>query len=69
MSTREHLLCEIAFIIDVHDSTWAKRMKRLFVEAYHAVGKRKEKCLSDEADKALQKRYRTHPHPRARSLK
>ena len=52
MSAREHLLCEIAFIIDVYNSTWAKRMKRLLVEACHAVGKRKEKCLSDEAYRA-----------------
>ena len=54
-----HLLRELAFIIDAHDYTWAKRMKRLLLNACHAVAKRKAKRLSDDAYKALQKRYRT----------
>ena len=54
-----HLLRELAFIIDAHDYAWAKRMKRLLTDTCHAVAKRKAKRLSDDAYKAVQKRYRT----------
>ena len=54
-----HLLRELAFIIDAHDYTWAKRMKRLLTDTCHAVSKRKAKRLSAKAYKALQQRYRT----------
>ena len=54
-----HLLRELTFIVDAHDFTWAKRMKHLLVDTCHAVAKRKAKRLSDDAYKAVQKRYRT----------
>ena len=54
-----HLLRELTFIVDAHDFTWAKRMKHLLVDTCHAVAKRKDKRLSDDAYKAVQKRYRT----------
>ena len=54
-----HLLRELAFIIDAHDYTWTKRMKRLLTDTCHAVSKRKAKRLSAKAYQALQQRYRT----------
>ena len=54
-----HLLRELTFIVDAHEYTWAKRMKRLLTDACHTVAKRKAKRLSDKAYKALQKHYRT----------
>ena len=53
-----HLLRELTFIVDAHDFTWAKRMKRLLLDACHAAAKRKDKRLSDDAYKTLRKRYR-----------
>ena len=54
-----HLLRELTFIVDAHDYAWAKRMKRLLLDACHEVAKRDEKRLSESEYKAVQKRYRT----------
>ena len=54
-----HLLRELTFIVDAHDYAWAKRMKRLLLDACHEVAKRDEKTLSESEYKAVQKRYRT----------
>ena len=54
-----HLLRELTFIVEAHDYAWAKRMKRLLLDACHEVAKRDEKRLSESEYKAVQKRYRT----------
>ena len=54
-----HLLRELTFIVDAHDYTWAKRMKRLLVHTCHEVAQRDDKTLTDDEYKALLKRYRT----------
>ena len=53
------LLRELTFIVEAHDYAWAKRMKRLLLDACHEVAKRDEKRLSESEYKAVQKRYRT----------
>ena len=45
--------------VEAHDYAWAKRMKRLLLDACHEVAKRDEKRLSESEYKAVQKRYRT----------
>ena len=54
-----HLLRELTFIVEAHNYAWAKRMKRLLLDACHEVAKRDEKRLSESEYKAVQKRYRT----------
>ena len=54
-----HLLRELTFIVDAHGYAWAKRMKRLLLDACHEVAKCDEKILSESEYKAVQKRYRT----------
>ena len=54
-----HLLRELTFIVDAHDYAWAKRMRRLLLDACHEVAKRDEKRLNESQYKAVQKRYRT----------
>ena len=54
-----HLLRELTFIVDAHDYAWAKRMKRLLLDACHTVVQRDDKTLSEDEYKTVQKRYRT----------
>ena len=54
-----HLLRELTFIVDAHGYAWAKRMKRLLLDACHEVAQRDEKTLSESQYKAVQRRYRT----------
>ena len=54
-----HLLRELTFIVDAHHYAWAKRMKRLLLDACHPVRERDDKTLTPSEYKALQKRYRT----------
>ena len=54
-----HLLRELTFIVDAHHYAWAKRMKRLLLDACHPVRERDDKTLTPIEYKALQKRYRT----------
>ena len=63
-----HLLRELTFIVDAHDYAWAKRMKRLLLNACHEVAQRDDKRLSDDEYKAIQKRYRTILTQGAREL-
>ena len=54
-----HLLRELTFIVDAHDYAWARRMKRLLLNACHQVAKRDDKTLTPSESRALRKRYRT----------
>ena len=54
-----HLLRELTFIVDANGYAWARRMKRLLLDACHQVAQRKAKRLTPQHYKALQKRYRT----------
>jgi len=53
-----HLLRELTFIVEAHDYTWARNMKRLLQETCRTVSQSNEKRLDDEAYTNLQKRYR-----------
>ena len=53
-----HLLRELTFIVDSNGYAWAKNMKRALRETSNPLSAPKEKCLSDDEYKKLQKRYR-----------
>ena len=53
------LVRELTFIVDAHDYAWAKRIKRLLLDACHHVANRDDKTLTPDGYKALQRRYRT----------
>ena len=63
-----HLVRELTFIVDAHDYAWAKRIKRLLLDACHHVAKRDDKTLTPDRYKALQRRYRTVLTQGAREL-
>ena len=63
-----HLVRELTFIVDAHDYAWAKRIKRLLLDACHHVAKRDDKTLTPDGYKALQRRYRTVLTQGAREL-
>jgi transposase len=54
-----HLLRELAFVVETNGYAWAAHMKRLLQKTGKEVAKSPTKCLSEEAYKNLQKRYRT----------
>lgn len=53
-----HLLRELTFIIEANNYRWAKDMKRLLKVACKVVARQKDKCLSEEGFKRLQRLYR-----------
>jgi transposase len=53
-----HLLRELTFIVDSNGYAWAKNMKRLLQETCAKVSNRKDKKLTQQEYKNLQKRYR-----------
>lgn len=54
-----HLLRELTFIIDAHNYSWARNIKRLLQETCKQVSRRKTKKLTNKEYANLQKRYRT----------
>ena len=60
----EHALCgshlrELTFIVDAHDYAWAKRMKRLLLDACHEVAIQTERERAQGRTETLPH----HPHP------
>ena len=55
-----HLLRELTFIVDSNGYAWARNIKRLLQETCKTVSSRKEKCLTENEYKNLQKRYRNN---------